>query len=242
VVIVNGPVSKRIGMNSGGNALGQGNRANATIGRALQLLIRNVGGGVPGEIDRSVLGNPGKYTFCFAEDESDPDWTPLHVARGAAPGSSAVTLFHGDGVQGVQAWSARNPEELCRALAASLWAVCHPKVAGWSGAILVLSPEHYEMYKAAGWNRDDIEAGLKQALKRPGRDLVAGAHGIAEGIDPSRADEMVDKFNDGQLLVVRAGGHGGAMSAIIGGWTAHRRPADVQIGTEGVKFWENSPT
>jgi len=77
VVIVNGPVSRRIGMNSGGNALGQGNRANATIGRALQLLIRNVGGGIPGEIDRSVLGSPGKYTFCFAEDESDPNWTPL---------------------------------------------------------------------------------------------------------------------------------------------------------------------
>lgn len=83
VVIVNGPVTRRIAMNSAGNALGQGNRANATIGRALQLLIRNVGGGVPGEIDRSVLGNPGKYTFCFAEDESDPDWVPLNVARGA---------------------------------------------------------------------------------------------------------------------------------------------------------------
>jgi hypothetical protein len=109
VVIVNGPVTRRIGMNSGGNALGQGNRANATIGRALQLLIRNVGGGVPGEIDRAVLGNPGKYTFCFAEDESDPDWVPLNVARGAAPGSSSVTLFHGDGVQGVQGWAARTP-------------------------------------------------------------------------------------------------------------------------------------
>jgi hypothetical protein len=70
VIIVNGPIAKRIGMNSGGNALGQGNRANATIGRALQLVIRNVGGGIPGEIDRAVLGNPGKYTFCFAEDES----------------------------------------------------------------------------------------------------------------------------------------------------------------------------
>ena len=65
VVIVNGPITKRIGMNSQGNALGQGNRANAMIGRALQLLIRNVGGGKPQEIDRSVLGNPGKYTFCL---------------------------------------------------------------------------------------------------------------------------------------------------------------------------------
>lgn len=234
VVIVNGPISKRVGMNSGGNALGQGNRANATIGRALQLLIRNVGGGIPGEIDRSVLGNPGKYTFCFAEDESDPDWMPLNVARGSQAGSSSVTLFHGDGVQGVQSWSSRTPEDLCRSLAASLWGVCHPKLAGWSGAILVLCPEHYELFRAAGWNRDDVEAGLKAALKRPGKELIAGANGIAEGIDAARADEIVDKFNDGYLLVVRAGGRGGGLSAIIGGWTAHRKADEVQIVTQDI--------
>ncbi len=236
VVIVNGPVTRRIRMNSGGNALGQGNRANATIGRALQLLIRNVGGGVPGEIDRSVLGNPGKYTFCFAEDESDPDWVPLNVARGAAAGSSSVTLFHGDGVQGVQGWSARSAEQLCRSLASALWAVCHPKIAGWSGAILVLGPDHYDMFRAAGWRRADIEAGLWEALKRPGRELIAGAQGIAEGIDPARAAEIVDKFNPGYLLVVRAGGRGGGISAIIGGWAAQRRTAQVQIVTQEIQM------
>jgi len=234
VVIVNGPVTRHIAMNSGGNALGQGNRANATIGRALQLLIRNVGGGVPGEIDRSVLGNPGKYTFCFAEDENDADWVPLNVSRGAAPGSSSVTLFHGDGVQGVKGWNARGPEELSRTLAASLWAVGHPKLAGWSGAILVLGPDHYDLYKAAGWDRQAIEAQLWQDLKRPGRDLVLGAQGMAEGIDPQRAEEIVDKFNPGYLLVVRAGGRGGGMSAIIGGWAAQRRTSEVQIVTQEI--------
>ena len=85
VVIVNGPIARAIGMNSGVNALGQGNRANATIGRALQLVIRNVGGGRPGEVDRATLGNPGKYTFCFAEDEAGSPWEPLSVERGFAP-------------------------------------------------------------------------------------------------------------------------------------------------------------
>ena len=231
VLIVNGPVTRRIGMNAGGNALGQGNRANATIGRALQLLIRNVGGGKPQEIDRSVLGNPGKYTFCFAEDESDPGWTPLNVARGSAPGTSSVTLFHGDGVQGVQAWAARTPEALCRSLAAALWSVCHPKLAGWAGAILVLGPDHYGLLRDAGWDRARLEAELWQALKRPGEDLIAGAQGIDEGIDPTRASEMVDKFNPGYLLIVRAGGQGGGMSAVIGGWTAQRRKEQVQIVT-----------
>ena len=71
IVIVNGPARRQLGMNSGVNALGQGNRANSTIGRALQLAIRNIGGGKPGGVDRATLGNPGKLGFCFAEDEED---------------------------------------------------------------------------------------------------------------------------------------------------------------------------
>jgi hypothetical protein len=87
VIIVNGPVAKKIGMNSGINALGQGNRANATIGRALNLIVLNVGGGRPGDADRSTLGAPSKYTLCFAEDESDPAWEPRSRAgcRAALP-------------------------------------------------------------------------------------------------------------------------------------------------------------
>ena len=85
------------GMNSGVNVLGQGNRANATIGRALQLVIRNVGGGRPGEVDRATLGNPGKLGFCFAEDEEGSPWEPLSVERGFGPGTSTVTLFAGEG-------------------------------------------------------------------------------------------------------------------------------------------------
>ncbi len=236
VVIVNGPATKRIGMNSGGNALGQGNRANATIGRALQLLIRNVGGGLPGEIDRSVLGNPGKYTFCFAEDESDPNWMPLNVSRGATAGSSSVTLFHGDGVQGVGAAKARTPEALCKALAAALWAVGHPRDAGRAGAILVLGADHYRIFADAGWGRAEVEAGLHASLKRPARDLIEGTDGIAEGLpaDVDYADKLVDKFNDGFLLVVRAGGQGGGFSAIIGGWIAQRRHTEVQVVTHDI--------
>ena len=93
--MVNGPVARAIGMNSGINALGQGNRANATIGRALQLVVRNVGGGRPGEVDRATLGTPGKYSFCFAEDEAGSPWESLAVERGVAPDVSAVTAFAG---------------------------------------------------------------------------------------------------------------------------------------------------
>src|SRR5690606_9413299 len=234
VVLVNGPVAKRIGMNWAGNALGQGNRANATIGRALQLVVRNVGGGRPQEIDRSVLGNPGKYTFCFAEDETDPDWVPLSVARGFPRGTSTVTLFHGDGVQGVADQKSRDPESLARSLAMALCAVSHPKLAQAGNAILVLSPDHYAIFRDAGWDRSRIEAALWEALRRPGRDLVAGTLGVGEGIDPARAGERVDKFHPGGLLVVRAGGRGGLMSAVIGGWIAQRRHTEVQVVTQEI--------
>ena len=226
-LIVNGPIARQIGLNSGTNCFGQGTRANSTIGRALQLLIRNVGGGRPGEIDRSVFGHPGKVGFCFAEDESDTDWTPLHVHRGFAADDSTVTLFHGDGVHGVRAHRARSAAELSAALALGLQSVCHPKLYGFSGAILALSPDHYAIFQREGWARSEIESALVDALKRPGTELIEGARGIAEGIDPARAEEIVDKFHPGTLLVVRAGGAGALLSAVIGGWAAMRRPHEV---------------
>ena len=96
-VIVNGPIRKRLGMNSGRNALGQGHRANASIGRALQLVIRNVGGGRPGEIDRATLGNPGKLGFCIAEDEEGTSWTSLAEDLGSDARTDCLTLFPGEG-------------------------------------------------------------------------------------------------------------------------------------------------
>jgi hypothetical protein len=235
VVIVNGPVTKRIGMNSKGNALGQGNRANASIGRTLQLLIRNMGGGIPQEIDRSILGNPGKYTFCFAEDEDDEDWMPLNVSRGSPHGSSTVTLFHGDGVQGCVAWHSRTPEEVSRSLAMALLSVCHPKTCQWSKALLVLCPDHYKIYQQTGWGRPEIQAALWEGLKRPGKDLIRGADGVPEGIEPSRADEIVDKFHEEDgLLIVRAGGKGAGQSAIIGGWPAQRKVEEIKIVSKEV--------
>ena len=114
VVVVNGPVRRQIGMNSKGNALGQGNRANSSIGRALQLVIRNIGEGRPQEVDRATLGNPGKLSYCFAEDEEGSSWEPLSVERGVKLGVSAVTVFAGFGLQGVVDNKSRDPESLAK--------------------------------------------------------------------------------------------------------------------------------
>ncbi len=228
VVVVNGPIAKGIGMNSGFNALGQGNRANATIGRALQLVIRNVGGGRPGEIDRATLGSPALYTFCFAEAEDDSPFEPLSVSRGMAPGASAVTLFAGGGVQGMIDQLSRTPESLARSMAASLRTVAHAKLAIAFDAMLVVAPEHGRVLKEAGWDRARLLAELEALLQLPGDEIVRGAGGIAEGVPEVFAGSTLPKFRPGGLLVVHAGGSAGLFTGIVGGW------ASGKLGSEPV--------
>ncbi|MEO5724434.1 MAG: thioredoxin family protein, partial [Ilumatobacteraceae bacterium] len=120
VIVCNGPGTAAIGMNGGGNVLGQGNRANLTIGRAVQLVVRNVGGGRPGGVDRATHGNPGKLSFCFAELESSSPFSSLAVSRGVAPGANAVTVFAGEGPRCVVDQKARDPESLANTFAACL--------------------------------------------------------------------------------------------------------------------------
>jgi hypothetical protein len=232
VVVVNGPVASAIGMNSGVNVLGQGNRANATIGRALQLVVRNVGGGRPGEVDRATLGNPGKYTFCFAEREDDSPWEPLHVERGLPVGSSAVTLFAGEGPRGVVDQLSRRPESLARSLAGCLRAVPHPKLAVAFDAMLVVSPEHARIFREAGWSKARLRDALASMLQLDGDELVRGAGGIDEGLPAAFAGTTIPALRPDSLLLVHAGGGAGLFSAIIGSWVTG--PAGSQPVTREV--------
>jgi len=232
VLIANGPIRHRIGMNSGINALGQGNRANSTIGRALQLVIRNVGGGRPGEVDRAAHGNPGKLSFCFAEDEEGSPFEPLSAWRGLDAGVDAVTLFPGQGPSGLIDQLSRDPESLCRTYAECLRTVQHPKLAMIFDAILVLGPEHGRVFRDAGWDRARVLGCLAELLSIPGSELVRGARGIAEGLPEGFADSTIPKFRDGGLLLVHAGGGAGLFSSIIGGWAngaTGSQPVTVEV-------------
>ncbi len=220
VVIVNGPIAKAIGMNAGMNVLGQGNRANATIGRALQLVIRNIGGGRPGGVDRATFGNPGKYTFCFAEDEAGSPWEPLSVERGFKEGTSTVTLFGGDGVQAIIDQHSRTPESLSRTYANSLKTVAHSKIFMVADAVLVVSPEHVRIFRQVGWTKQRLRREIDEILKTHGSELIRGAQDIAEGMPASFAEVELTKFRPDGLHIVHAGGRAGMFSAIIGGWVA----------------------
>ena len=232
LVIVNGPLGRAIGMNSKGNVLGQGNRANATIGRALQLVIRNVGGGKPGGVDRSVFGHPGKYTFCFAEDEQGSCWESLAVERGFSEECSTVTLFAADGVQGIVDQKSREPESLCRSFAASLRTIGHAKMVMAADAILVVSPEHERIFRLAAWSKQRVREKIIELLALPAHELVAGAGGISEGIPETLKDSTLNKFREGGLHIVRAGGSAGMFSAIIAGWVASGEIGSTMVTRE----------
>jgi hypothetical protein len=219
VLICNGPGTKAIGMNSGINVFGQGNRANLTIGRAVQLVIRNVGGGRPGEVDRATHGSPGKISFCFAEDEAGSPFQPLSVQRGMPEGTDAITVFAGEGPKCVVDQLARTPEQLVATLADALMGMHNPKLVIGFDVVLVISPDHSRIFHEAKWSDAEVLEALYAATTRPGAELARGVGGIAEGVPAGFADApALPKFRPGGILLAHAGGGAGLFSSMIGGW------------------------
>ena len=227
IVVVNGPIAEQIGMNSGFNVFGPGNRANATIGRAVNLIIRNVGGARPGEIDRSMQGHPSKFTMAFAEREHDSPWESLACERGVEPASSAVTLFAGQGPAPFADQASRSADSLARSLAACLKVVRHPKLGGRVAAIVAISPEHGKVFAASGWSKDRLRSELVELLTFPGDEMVQGVGGIAEGMSLEVAGSLVQKFKPENLWFVHAGNTAGLFSGIISGWVAGDRGSQM---------------
>ena len=221
VFVVNGEIARRIGMNAGKNVFGQGNRANLTIGRAVQLVVRNVGGGRPGEIDRATFGNPGKLSLCFAELEEESPFGTLAESLGVGDGRDAVTAFCGEAPRSIVDQLARDPDSLIASYAACLRTMHHPKLVLGFDAMLAIGPEHGRVFREAGWDRSRLVSELEQALLVPGTELVRGAGGMAEGfpIPPEKAAEMaLPKLRPGGLHIVYCGGGAGLFAAVIGGW------------------------
>ena len=170
LVIVNGPVVGEIGMNAGSNALGPGNRANATIGRALRLVLQNVGGARPGEMDMSTLGQPGKYTFCLAENEAASPWAPLHVERGFALIDSVVTVVGTVGVNEIVDSISTKPEDLAQTYAQSMLIAGNVSPGGLLGggeALIVMPPEHAMLFDRAGYTKQQVKAAIYERAVLP---------------------------------------------------------------------------
>ncbi len=220
VLVVNGPIRQTINMNSAGNLLGQGNRANSTIGRALQLVIRNVGGGKPQGVDQATQGNPAKIGFCFAEDEEGSAFDSLAQSRGFDKGVSTVTLFAGEGTRLLYDQKSRSAKSLVKHFAEMLKANTSPRVVMQMETMIVISPEHMARFRDARWDRNRFLAKLQEHLVLNADDLLCGVDGIAEGLPESFAGKTIAKFPPNGIHVVHGGGRAGLFSSVIAGWVS----------------------
>lgn len=216
VLIVNGPVRDAIALNSSTGALGPGWRANLTIGRALRLLVSLTGGGYPGRLDRSTLGQPGKIAMCFGEDEETSPWEPLHVERGFDERSSVVTVIGADAPLSISDHRSTSPEELTRVLATAAAATWSP--AWWplgGSSLFVICPEHAAMFRAAGWSKSRLRQELFASARRPARELRWGE--TTPEVQASADDQPIDKWTSPEdIVLVVAGGEAGRYSAVFG--------------------------
>ena len=227
VIVVNGPIRHQIGMNMGMGALGQGNRANATIGRAVRLVIRNVGGAKPGETERSVLGNPMKFTMCFAEWEERNPWQPMHVERGFDASDSVVTVFTmTSGPSLIVDQESRSADALAGTIGQTLEGIYNPKAHFATNCLLVVVPEHVDTLMRDNYSKGDLRKRIQETSSRPTRellgDVVSGA-GIkpatAAGMSEEALDKMMPKFRtEEDIHIVVAGGEAGKFSAAFHGW------------------------
>jgi hypothetical protein len=218
VLVVNGPVAGRLGINAGHNAFGQGHRANATIGRAVRLVMMNVMNTRPGLLDRATLGTPGKYSFCFAENEEGHPWEPLHVERGFRPEQSAVTVYASNSLCQVYNQLAATPEPLLLCLADALCNLGSPNLRGYNQALVVLAGEHAAVLRQAGWSKERVRRFVMEHARRTVADLKRAGRrpGPIEPGDAERWKAAFERPED--LLLVCAGSPAGSWSACLPGW------------------------
>jgi hypothetical protein len=227
LVIVNGPIRRAIGMNATHNVLGSASRANATIGRTIRLLIINVLGGIPGQLDRSTLGHPGKLTFCIAEDEEGSPWTPLSVERGIPPGVSAVTVLAAESPHQLMNEWTRDPGEIIETYAAVIRANMLTYSIWPGNYAIVVPPQHRDIMAAAGWSKADIRRHVHESARIARRDWRSvGKAAVAGRKDEDRIYTALRSPDD--LLVVAAGGPAGGFGAVIPPWYGTKSLAVTQ--------------
>ena len=222
--IVNGPITRELNINSRNNLFGPGNRANATIGRAIRLILMNACAAIPGVFDRSVIGHPGKYTYCIAEADTDTHWTPLHVERGFSADQSTVTVFAGESPRQVRAVGYPAPLLIALAdVASSLGSnmstsgsVGDNGIGIRQGQIVVTIAGNANLWK--DWTKAQVKEYIFDRTQRSVADLKAAM--VLKG-DPETGDSeamipLIPELDD--ILLVFAGGEESNMSSVIPSW------------------------
>lgn len=226
VIIVSGPIAAKLGINSGTGCFGGGFRANATIGRALRLTMRNLGGAKPGGEEKSTQAWPGKVTFCFAENEDRSPWEPLRVESGHSPEVSTVTVAAVRGVYPVAEGTQTAGIGILQTIASAMRVIGSPiysQGARYEIPVIVgLCPEHASEIARAGFSKQDVKRYLFEHVRLPVRDLLGrvytGTDGWPAGIDVNDPDARVPMVAEPERFIVVVAGGDGRHSAWLPSW------------------------
>jgi len=218
LMIVNGPIVQQLRINCGTGLFGPGWRANATIGRALRLVLVNIGGAGPG-VDASQTGHPGKYTYCIAEYEAANPWEPLHVERGFRRDDNVVTVVNAEAPHSMTENMQTDPLEIMRTFASSMATLGVNNLYSQGHPVLVLGLEHVQHLHAAGWTKRDIQQSLFELARQPWG--LIKHRGKSKGprfpafVDQSDDRSMVPIVNAAEDLIVIVGGGAGGKSMFL---------------------------
>jgi len=233
LIVVNGPVRRELGFACGSNVFSNVARANSTLGRAFQLILTNIGGARPGELDMSTLGNPGKFSYCIAENEEENPWAPLHTEFGLDREQSAVTLFAAEPPHGVSEHNAREGRTILKAISRALATVFSYRFCFAWEAMVLLCPEHVKTLVRSGFTKDSIREFLFENTGVPVKEYEdEGGEGAQFTQLYQRAtingEECYRKFaRPDQIRIVVAGGTAGKFSAVIGSWATGPRGSQM---------------
>ncbi|MBI2869359.1 MAG: hypothetical protein HYX96_05995 [Chloroflexi bacterium] len=168
LLIINGPVARRLGVNGRGNAFGPGVRANAAIGRAIRLIMLNIGGGVPGQVSKTTQGSPARFTYCAAENEVDSPWPALHAERGFQPGESAVTVFAAEPPHNINDHLSITAEGILTTAAATMATAGNNNLMYLLGEpVLILGPEHAATIARDGFSKEQVKDFIFERARLP---------------------------------------------------------------------------
>jgi len=223
LLIVHGPIVKALGMNSGAGTFGPGTLANAVIGRAVRLVLMNIGGALPGDVDRSTQGSPSKYSFCIAENIEASPWGSFITDRGLPGDANAVTVYGGEPPHNINDHEHGDAEGILRVAADTLRELGHNTwYLSWSGRkelMLILGPEHAASVAASGWSRRDVQKFLYGAISRRRDELaLGGMYGMRDWppeLNQTGPDALIAPVpNAEDILVLVAGGTGKHSAAL----------------------------
>jgi len=229
VVIVNGPIAKELGINGDAACFGPGSRANAAIGRALRLVIRNVGGLIPGVMDKATLATPGRYSFCFAENEERSPWEARNIQLGYPAGSSTVTVVAVRGVYTIMETTVSTGLEVLQTIVGNMKATGisnYYQIGTGAQIVLVICPEHAEEIAASGLSKSDIQEYVYQNARMPMKVLVGRAHygnrNWPSWVDETNPETLVPIVRSSSDIVPIVAGGDGRHSAWLAGWGVTR--------------------